>query len=65
MDLLLHGAWSGRPAFQSFIKNVNWLVIDAQGVAETSQSTYIQFFKANSNLIVSGSSLAFFKDLSF
>ena len=35
---------SGRPAFQSSIKTVKRLVIDAQGVVETSQSTYIHSF---------------------
>ena len=35
---------SSRPAFQSSIKSVKWSVIDAQGVAETSQSTYIHSF---------------------
>ena len=39
-----YGMLSSRPAFQSSIKNVKWLVIDAQGVVETSQSTYIHSF---------------------
>ena len=56
---------SSRPAFQSSIKNVKWLVIDAQGVAETSQSTCgAQFFPLYSNSVVPGASLAFPEDLS-
>ena len=56
---------SGRPASQSSIKIVKWLVIDAQGVVETSQSTYIhRFFTVYRLPGVSGPSLAFPEDLS-
>ena len=57
---------SSRPAFQSSIKTVNRLVIDAQGVAEAFQRACIHgFFTLNPNFIVSGLSLAFPEDLSF
>ena len=35
---------SGRPAFQSSIKSVKCLVIDAQGVAAAFQNTYMHSF---------------------
>ena len=55
---------SSRPAFQSSIKSVKWLVIDAQGVVETSQSTCIaQFFPLYSNFVVPRPSLAFLDEL--
>ena len=56
---------SSRPAFQSSIKSVKRLVIDAQGVVETSQSVTTWFFTENPNFIVSGASLAIPEDLSF
>ena len=55
---------SSRPAIQSSIKNVKRLVIDAQGVVETSQSTHIaQFFTLYRSKRVLGPSLAFYEEL--
>ena len=66
MDFLLHGTRSGRPAFQSSIKSVNRFVIDAQGVVEASQSTYIaQFFTLYRSKGVPGPSLAFYEEFIF
>ena len=48
------------------MKNVKRLVIDAQGVVETSQSTcHAQFFAGYLYKVVPGASLAFFEDLVF
>ena len=48
------------------IENVSRLVIDAQGVVESSQSTYIaQFFTLYRSKRVPGPSLAFYDDLFF